>query len=317
MLKKILRKYLTKKQLRELINYRIKQKYLKNKNNLQTIFNKEEYINKQFFKIFGYEIDFSKKPITFTEKIQFRKIHTSEEKNNIYAECSDKCKVREYVEKKIGKKYLIPELLQTNKITLDQWNGLPNQFVIKANHNSGPVQIITDKKSVNFYDIKKEIEFQLKIDYGILTLEEYYSKISKKILVEKYLEFSGKSMQDYKFHCFGSNKIFIEHILERNENVKEEKVLKTNFYDENWNKLNFAIGSEIYKDEVKKPKNFDKMKEIAKKLSEDFDYVRVDLYNLDGRIYFGELTFCGDGGLAKFTNEKWDKLFGEFWKQEL
>ncbi|MEG0237312.1 MAG: ATP-grasp fold amidoligase family protein [Cetobacterium sp.] len=317
MLKKIIKACLSEDQMRQVTNYRIKQKYLKNKKILKNISDKENYINNQFEKEFGYKIDFTKEPKTFSEKIQFRKIYSSNKKNELYTLCSDKYLVREYVAKKIGKEFLIPLLLVTKKLSLEQWEKLPDKFVAKANHNSGPVQIVSNKNKENAKKIIAELEFQLKIDYGVISLEEFYSNIPKKIIIEKFLNFKGKSMQDYKFHCFNSGEIFVEHILERNENVKEKKVLKTNFYDENWNKLNFSIGTEIYNENINKPKNFEKMKNIAKKLAEDFDYVRVDLYNLDGKIYFGELTFSGDSGLQEFSIKKWNIKFGEIWNQQL
>ena len=105
--------------------------------------------------------------------------------------------------------------------------------------------------------------------------------------------------------------MIIEHLTERN---KETGTLKSNAYNENWEKLNFTMGTELYTYDIKPPKNFEKMKEIAKKLSEDFDYVRVDLYNIDGNIYFGELTFCDAGGFGTFNPKIWDSKLGSYWE---
>lgn len=272
---------------------------------------KEKYIQKKFKERVGYEIDFSKEPRTFNEKIQFRKLYDN---NPLYSICADKYRVREYVKNKIGEEYLIPLLLVTDKLTEEQWDKLPNSFVAKANHNSGPVQIVKDKNKVNKKEIIKELNNQLKLDYGILSMERYYSDIPRKIIVEKFLKIDG-SLNDYKIHCFknkaNERNMFIEHILDSNN----LKYLTSCFYSTNWEKIGLSLNGIDYNKKIEKPKNLEKMVEIAKKLSEDFGYVRVDLYNLNGKIYFGELTFCNWSGFGNFSNKKWDYEFGEYWYQ--
>lgn len=275
---------------------------------------KEKYIQKKFKQSLGYEIDFSKEPKTFNEKIQFRKLYDN---NPLYSICSDKYRVRKYVKEKIGEEYLIPLYLVTDKLTEEQWDKLPNQFVAKANHNSGPVQIVKDKSKANKKEIINELNNQLELDYGILSMEKFYSDIPRKIIVEKFLSITDEIPADYKFHCFNYKdefKCFIEHIVGRKEN--NLSTYKSVYYDENWSKMPFTIESENYDYIVEKPKKFKKMLEIVKKLSEDFEYVRVDLYNIDEKIYFGELTFCDGSGLAKFEPEDWDYKFGEYWNQK-
>lgn len=263
---------------------------------------KEKYIKKNFKKVLGYNIDFNKEPVTFNQKIQFRKLYDN---NPLYSICADKYKVREYIKEKIGKEYLIPLLLVTDKLTKEQWDKLPNQFVAKANHNSGPVQIVKDKSKSNKNQIIKELNNQLKLDYGIRSMEKYYSDIPKKIIVEKFLK---ENIEDYKFHCF-KDKMFLERITKEG--------LGSMYDIETYKNLMFSIGYKVDRFQYKRPQNFSKMMEIARKLSEDFEYVRVDLYNVEGKIYFGELTFCESSGFGKFTDEKWDYKFGEFWKQKI
>lgn len=270
---------------------------------------KEKYIKKQFKKYLGYKIDFNKEPETFTQKIQFRKLYDN---NPLYSICADKYRVREYVKEKIGEEYLVPLYLVTDKLTEEQWEKLPNSFVAKANHNSGPVQIVRDKSKVNKKEIIRELNNQLKLDYGILSMEKFYSDIPRKIIVEKYIEHKGDTLEDFKFHIF-NKKIFIEHILHR----KSDGNIYENFYTEKWECLDLAIGAKIYKENIKKPQNIEKLIEIARKLSEEFDYVRVDLYNQNNNIFFGELTFAGDSGYGKFTDEEWDYKFGNYWEQNL
>ena len=146
-------------------------------------------------------------------------------------------------------------------------------------------------------------------------MEKYYSNIPRKIIVEKFIETKGP-LNDYKFHCFknklGKRNIFIEHILDSNDLGN----LTSCFYDTNWNRLNFSVHGQEYKEKLEKPKNLEKMVKIAEKLSEDFGYVRVDLYNINGKIYFGELTFCNWSGYGRFSKQEWDYKFGEYWYQE-
>ena len=273
-------------------------RYFKNSNNF-----KEKYIQKKFKENLGYEIDFSKEPITFNQKIQFRKIYDN---NPLYSICADKYRVREYVKEKIGEEYLIPLYLVTDKLTEEQWDKLPNSFVAKANHNSGPVQIVKDKNKVNKKEIIKELNNQLKLDYGILSMEKYYSDIPRKIIVEKFLK---DNIEDYKFNCFNNGKIVLERVTKASE-------LSNMYNPYSWEQLNFTTGNKIDLKKYEKPQNFEKMLEIVKKLSENFEYVRVDLYNINGKIYVGELTFCESSGFGKFTDEEWDYKFGSYWKQK-
>ena len=276
---------------------------------------KEKYIKKQFKKHLGYEIDFNKEPETFNQKIQFRKLYDN---NPLYSICADKYRVREYVKEKIGEEYLIPLYLVTDKLTEEQWEKLPNSFVAKANHNSGPVQIVRDKNKVNKKEIIRELNNQLKLDFGVLSMEKYYSDIPRKIIVEKFLENNGeKDLRDYKFFCFNGKVKYCQLI--KNRTIEET----IDFYDKNW-KLQEFIGllnpiNPIEKHSTtvnNKPKNYSLMLELAEKLARDFDFVRVDFYNIDGKIYFGELTFCPASGIGTFIPEEWNYKFGSYWKQK-
>lgn len=265
------------------------------------------YIKLRVFILQGY-IPNLKYPKTYTEKLQWRKL---KDKNKLFTKCADKYAVREYVKNKVGEKYLIPIYLVTENLTKEEFEKLPNSFVLKTTNGSGnsAVKIIKDKSQENFEELRNFFENCKKIDVGDYTMESWYSGIPFKIMAEKLLDI--KAVDDYKIHCFNSGKIIIEHLTERN---KEKGILKSNAYDENWNKLNFTMGTELYTYEVKPPKNFSEMIRVAKKLSEDFDYVRVDLYNIDGEIYFGELTFCDAGGFGVFNPKSWDEILGNYWK---
>lgn len=266
------------------------------------------YIKVRFYLVHGYPLNI-KNPKTFEEKLQVRKLQG---KNKLFTICADKYAVRDYVKNKIGEKYLIPIYLITEKLTIKEFEKLPKSFVLKSTNGSGnaAVKIVKDKIQENYKEVFDFFEKIRYFDVGKYTMEEWYSDVPFRIMVEKLLDI--KTVDDYKIHCFNSKKFFVEHLTERD---KKKGILKSNFYDEKWNRLDFTIGTEMHSYNISTPKNFDKMLEIAKKLSEDFDYVRVDLYNIDGEIYFGELTFCPDGGFGKFTDKKWDYKFGEYWER--
>lgn len=272
---------------------------------------KEKYIKKQFKKYLGYEIDFNKEPETFNQKIQFRKLYDD---NPLYSTCADKYRVREYVKEKIGEEYLIPLYLVTDKLTEEQWDKLPNSFVAKANHDSGTVKIIKDKNKVDKKKIIKELNKSLKLDFGVLTMEKYYSNIPRKIVIEKYL---GENIQDYKFHHFNTaegNKSFLQ--------IDGDRFIghKRSIFDENLERLPLRFVSKYPSLEVNvkgliNEENLEKMKEVVKKLGEDFNYSRIDLYLINEKIYFGEITFCAESGFGDFDPIEWDYRFGGYWKK--
>lgn len=308
-----LKKYLKSKKI---INYfNIYKKEIILKCFYSTNKKREIYIQKQFKKKVGYEIDFSKEPKTFSEKIQFRKLYDN---NPLYSICADKYRVREYVKKKIGEEYLIPLYLVTDKLTEEQWNKLPSQFVAKTNHDSGTIKIVKDKNKTDKRKIIRELNMKLKFDYGIQSMEKYYSDIPRKIIVEKFLENVGESdLKDYKFFCFDGKIKYCQLIKNRST---DETI---DFYDKDWKKqnfiglVNFMNPKEKNSQEIEeRPKNFETMIKIVEKLAKDFDFIRVDLYNIDGKIYFGEMTFCPASGFGTFFPEEWNYKFGNYWKQK-
>ena len=274
---------------------------------------KEKYIKRKFKEKLGYEIDFNKEPETFNQKIQFRKLYDN---NPLYSICADKYRVREYVKEKIGEEYLIPLYLVTDKLTEEQWDKLPNSFVAKANHDSGTVKIVKCKNKVDKKKVIKELNMSLKSDYGIISMEKYYGDIPRKIIIEEYL---GDNIQDYKFHHFSINeddKMFLQ--------IDGDRFIghKRSIYDENLEKLPLKFVSkypklEMNMKELINKEKLEKMKEIVKKLGEDFNYSRIDLYLINEKIYFGEITFCAESGFGDFEPVEWDYKFGSYWKQKL
>ncbi len=234
-----------------------------------------------------------KKPKFFGEKIQWLKLNGNLEK---YTELVDKYLVRDYVEEKVDKSLLIPLLGVYNNSSEIDFDSLPEQFVIKINNGSGFNIIVKNKNEINKEQVCKKLNKWLKVDYYKIKKEPQYKYVNRKIIIEKYVANKEGKLLDYKFFCFNGEPKIVEVDFERFENHK------MNFYDMNWNLLDLKKGKhDNYRGNVDKPENFEKMVEYAKKLSKDFDFVRVDLYNVDGTIYFGELTFTPAGGLTKFN----------------
>lgn len=268
----------------------------------------ETYYKKSFRRIFGYELDL-KNPQTFNEKINWLKLN---QRSNLITLCADKFAVRAFVQDNLNSdENLIPLVFHTNdykKITKESLPDFP--VIIKANHYSSEVCIIRNKENVNFKKVQFDCKRWLNHNFYFREREWQYKNINRKLIVEKLItDKNGNLPLDYKFHCFHGKVELIQLDVDRDENHKR------NLYDENFNFLEIGLkvprGENIYK----KPENFEKMKRIAERLAEKkggaFIYVRVDLYNVDGVIYFGELTFTPGAGLEKFTDPEWDQKLGQ------
>lgn len=259
----------------------------------------------------GYFVN-SKKPRTFNEKINYRKLNW---KNPLIIKCADKIQARDYVANMIGSNYLIPCEVLGNKVGLDQLKEKlkkEESIVIKANHNSGPVFFLnekdTDEKILN---IINQLHTQLETDYGYISGETWYSKIEPLVYFEKALiDKNGLPPNDFKFHVFksgSSNKVFVQVDYDRFSDHGRQ------LYDENFRKLNFSLQYPDKSKKINKPKNFEEMKQIAIKLGENFSYSRIDLYEFENKIYFGEVTFANDGGFGRFSEYKYDMEWGSYW----
>ena len=271
------------------------------------VLGKKKMIMKYYEQSHGYSYDFDN-PVTFTEKINTRKL----DKNPLFTKCADKLKVREYVKEKIGEKYLIPLIFTANKLTSNLYDSMPNSCVLKTASGSGTIYVIFDKSKENKDDIIKLMDEYQKVKFEYIWGEMFYKGIKNQILCEELLlDKNSKVPADYKIHCFkngGDFKCFVQIDFDRFDNHTR------NFYDEKFQLLDLRTGYPNNSKSISKPKNYADMINVAKKLSEDFDYVRVDLYNLDGKIYFGELTFTHNAGLNDLEPEKWNELWGSYWK---
>lgn len=248
--------------------------------------------------IFVYKRLLPNKPMYFGEKVQWLKLNGNLEKYNDYV---DKYKVRNYIETVIGNEYLLPLISVYDKPEDINYDELPNSFVLKVNHGSGYNIIVKDKKNIDYNKTNKKLKKWLNEDYSAIKKEFQYKNVERKIICEQFVNDKAGHLLDYKFFCFDGEPKMIEVDFDRFSGHK------MNFYDLKWNLLDLKKGTcDNYKENYPKPKNFKKMIDIVRKLSKEFQFVRVDLYNVDGKIYFGELTFTPASGRHPFKPLKKD-----------
>lgn len=245
---------------------------------------------------------------TYTEKMQWAKLFDKDERK---VTLSDKYAVRSWVEAKIGSEYLIPLVGKWDSYKEINFSELPEQFVMKTNHGSGDAVIVRDKMNMSFADriaMRRKIQEALRRDYGARFCEWHYSKIKPCIIVEQYVESGETDLQDYKFLCFDGEPYFCWVDVGRYTDHKRN-VYDLNWQLQGWNQKDYGNA----RGEVKKPANFEKMIEIARILSRGFSHVRVDLYNVSGKIYFGEMTFTNGSGFEEITPNSADLMLGRLW----
>lgn len=261
------------------------------------------YLKMRFETLVGYYPNI-KSPRSFNEKILYRKLF---ERDSRIPELVDKIAVREYVTKKIGKRYLVPLIGTYGSAKTIDFNMLPDKCVLKTNFMSGG-NIFLDNNKLNDNEVLSKLEYWMKSPFRHKELVWFVQKINRKILAEEMLyDASTNSLPyDYKFFMFKGVELFIQVDMDRFKDHKR------NFYDANWNRVDFTLRYNSGPD-VKKPENFDEMLSVARKLSEDFAFVRVDLYTIGSRIYFGELTFTPEDGSSPFTPVSYDYLLGDKW----
>jgi len=245
-------------------------------------------------------------PKTFGEKIQWIKLYGNLDQYSSYV-C--KYSVRDFVAKTIGEEYLIPLLGVYNNVDDIDFEKLPDKFVIKLTSGSGYNYIVEDKQTINISNVKNKLNEWMKEDFYSKGKETQYKNLKQKVICEEFISDSNNALIDYKFYCFNGEIDFVQ-VYEGKKESQINKLYNRNkkkeflsVFNSKWEPLNLGYVGNLYdkKDEViEKPVNFELMVEIAQKLSRNFPFVRVDLYNIDGQIYFGELTFTPADGTRRF-----------------
>lgn len=243
------------------------------------------------------------KPVTYNEKLQWFKCFWYDKS---VVQCVDKYDVRSYIKQK-GLEEILNDVYGIYSSVDDiKLNDFPEKFVLKIANGSNRVIVCKNKSTFNLKNYIPYMKEWLKKDFYHGYREWVYKDLEPRIIAERYLEDSSGELLDYKFLCFSGVPKFIIVDIDRFDNHKR------NIYNLDWKLQPFGIKYPLDKSRtIKQPENFQKMIEIATKLSEDFPHVRVDLYNLDGKIYFGELTFFHGGGFEEFTDEKYNRILGE------
>lgn len=251
-----------------------------------------------------------KNPKTFNEKLQWLKIYNRQPE---YTVMVDKFLVREYITQKIGSEYLIPLIGVWNCTEDIDFESLPEKFVLKCNHNSGTgMYICKNKSNANWSEIKKNLDIGLHEDYFYLGREWPYKNVPRKIIGEQYMvDESGSELKDYKVMCFNGKPKLIELHQGRFTNHQTQ-----DYYDLDWNKTNISQGniSTFGKSDIvaPKPDTLDEMLELSKVLSEGIPQVRIDWYSINGKLYFGEITFFDGSGFDPYDNPQDDLLLGSW-----
>lgn len=246
-------------------------------------------------------------PKRYNEKLQWLKL------NDIHPEYThlvDKYESKEYVRKIIGAEYIIPTLGVWDTFDEIPFDKLPNAFVLKTTHDSGGVVVCPDKSKLNVKAARRKLEKSLRHNYFYEHREYPYKDVKPRIIAEKFMvDESGSELKDYKFFCFdGRCKMMFIATGRRINDVRFD------FFDPDFHHLPFRQGHPWSDKEIIKPENFEEMVDIAEKLSKGFLHVRVDLYNINGKIYFGELTFFHFSGNVPFEPDEWDYKVGGWLK---
>ncbi len=248
-----------------------------------------------------------KNPKTFNEKLQWLKVY---DRNPEYTRMVDKYEAKKYVADIIGEEYIIPTLGVWDKFVDIDFDLLPNQFVLKTTHDSGGIVICRDKLTFDIEAARKKINQSLKYNYYYSGREWPYKNIKPRIIAEEYMvDESGYELKDYKLFSFDG--VVRSMFIATDRSVPDEET-KFDFYDKDFNHLSFTNGHPNASCEIRCPKSFEEMKRLAEKLSKGIPQVRVDFYDINGKVYFGELTFFHWSGMVPFNPDEWDEKFGEW-----
>lgn len=268
----------------------------------------EQVTKRKYYKIYGKELNLNS-PKTLNEKILWLKLF---DRKDFYTICADKYRCREYLKSKFGEQYLIPLLYETTNwrnITLDVIPDIP--CIIKDNHGSGDYHIIREKRDVDIKKIQRDCRVWLATDYYKVSQEWQYKNIERRIIIEKLLlTKEGRIPNDYKLHYINGSLEFVYC------SVGRETINKRNIYDSDWQPLYFswvAPGtdvSNIRADEIPAPPTYELMRKLGHEIAKDFPYVRVDFYDVDGKLYFGEITLYHGSGFDVMIPEKYDLEYG-------
>jgi hypothetical protein len=263
----------------------------------------DEFYIRVFYRLAMKERLDLKNPVTYTQKIQWLKLHNT---NPMYSRMVDKYAAKEMIAKAIGQQYVIPLLGVWDSFDAIDFSKMPNQFVLKTTHDSGNVIVCKDKKHFDIAKARKKLSKALKTNYFYKSREYPYKNAVPRIIAEKYMyDKIQEELTDFKFFCFHDEPRVLQ-ISSHKGNTK-----KVSYYDMEFSRLHLATDLSGIDDALTKPDNFCEMIEIARRLSKGLIHVRIDLYSINGQIFFGEYTFHNSGGIVNFNPPEWNKILGD------
>lgn len=248
-----------------------------------------------------------KNPKTYNEKLQWLKLY---DRNPLYTKLVDKYEAKKVVGEIIGEEYIIPTIGIYESFEEIDFDNLPYKFVLKCTHDSGGIVVCKDKSKLDIEHARHVLQRGLRKNYYHQNREWPYRNVHPRIIAEEYKEDSETSeLRDYKFFCFDGE---VKALFIASDRMNKNEETKFDFFDENFNHLPFTNGHPNAAVLPKKPKSFDLMLKLAAKLSKGIPHVRVDFYEVDGKVYFGEMTFYHWSGIVPFNPEEWDYKFGSW-----
>ena len=270
--------------------------------------NDEKYLKRLYRIKMGKELNLDY-PETFNEKLQWLKLY---DRRPEYTTMVDKYEVKKYVAEMIGERYIIPTLGVWNHFDDIDFDKLPNQFVLKCTHDSGGLVIVQDKSKFDKAVAKKKIENSLKRKFYYVGREWPYKNVKPRIIAEQYMvDESGYELKDYKIFTSDG---FAKALYIATDRQSEEREMKRNFYDMEFKKISFWNSHPNADVEIKRSQAFEEMRLLAEKIAKGIPRVRVDFYDINGKVYFGEMTFYHNSSLTTIHPEEWDYKFGEWIK---
>lgn len=272
------------------------------RNNMLNWMSDESYIKLAYKNTFGKKLDLNN-PISFNEKLQWLKLY---DRKREYITYVDKFAVREYIEKTIGKDYLIPLIGVYESVDVIPWGELPNSFVLKCTHGSGCNIICKDKNHLNIQEAKNKLNRWMKTNYFWNCREWPYKNVKPRIVCEEFITDKETTPDDYKVLCFnGKAKLIMVHIDRYGDH-------KLDNYDRHWNKTTLAKDGPMSDSVYKKPKQFDNMIRLSEILASNMSHARIDWFIVRDKLLFGEITLYEAGGFDHFDNKQDDDTLGSW-----
>ncbi len=264
--------------------------------------NYPQALTKWYEKNTGLKLDLND-PKTYNEKIQWIKLNYA---NPRVTKLSDKLAIRPFIEEKIGKEYLIPLLGVYDKFSDIDFDKLPDRFALKTNLGSSWNVIVKDKAKLDMFKTRMKFFLWTHLNFAYTTgYQLQYVPIKPRILAEEYMENEDGSLRDYKVLTFGGKAHYIW--VDTGRYTEHHR----NFYDTDWNPAPFEIFKTKLPNEIPRPVNLEKMLELAEILAHGYPMVRVDFYEVEGKLYFGEMTFTSASGIELFRQPEYDRIIGD------